>query len=477
MSEQNNDRLEDFFRKAAGKPDVTFNEADWKKLEARLDAQEGTTIPSRTGVVKWVAGIAIMTVVLSSGGIWLNSKYKIVERTAEESAMSAITDQETTPAPNGEEVSSAESFTKQDVTANPSSADKHVEGLAGVRPQTAGERIERVTDNNVANDADNLPRAKAVQEAEEMVVKAEERSVETSDDQPKSAGLGSQFQDLSRNAISPLDNSKVRGDLSMRSPIMTIKIKQKAVVDLPGAEEGYGREAKANVSAEHASVQKQRLAAPRLSLLLSLAPDFSSTSSMTDYSRPGKAFGASLIYHFYNRWAVSVGAIKNYKKYSSSGEYYKPPSGYWKRNTNGIVPSTIDGSCNLVEFPVMVQYTALDKGVNRWFISAGASSYLMQAESYDYNFDEPNPGAKSGWHANRTSPFMFNMINFSVGYEHDVLPGFTIGIEPYLKIPIENIGWPNVKLFSTGASITMRYALFHVRSTTSSLGRESPSPD
>ncbi|HET7178452.1 MAG TPA: hypothetical protein VFI14_01945, partial [Chryseosolibacter sp.] len=114
MSEQNNDRLEDFFRKAAGKPDVTFNEADWKKLEARLDAQEGATIPSRTGVTKWIAGIAIMTVVLSSGGIWLNSKYKIVERTAEESAMSAITDQETTPAPNGEEVSAADPFTKQD---------------------------------------------------------------------------------------------------------------------------------------------------------------------------------------------------------------------------------------------------------------------------------------------------------------------------------------------------------------------------
>lgn len=477
MSEQNNDRLEDFFRKAAGKPDVTFNEADWKKLEARLDAQEGATVPSRTGVAKWVAGIAIVTAVLTSGGIWLNSKYKIVERTTEESPIPAIADQKVTPASNGEEVSSADTFAKQDVTANPSSENKHVEELAEASTETAGESIERVTDNNVANDAGNPRWAKAGQEAEEMVVKPEERSAETSDEQAKPDEGRSKFENQAPNSISTLDNSKVRRDLSMRSPVMTVKIKQKAVVDLPGAEEGYGREAKANVSAEHASVQKQRLAAPRLSLLLSLAPDFSSTSSMTDYTRPGKAYGASLIYHFYNRWAVSVGAIKNYKKYSSSGEYYKPPSGYWKRNTNGIVPSTIDGSCNLVEFPVMVQYTALDKGVNRWFISAGASSYLMQAEAYDYNFDEPNPGAKSGWRANRTSPFMFNMINFSVGYEHDVLPGFTIGIEPYLKIPIENIGWPNVKLFSTGASITMRYALFHVRGTSTSLGRESPSPD
>jgi hypothetical protein len=225
---------------------------------------------------------------------------------------------------------------------------------------------------------------------------------------------------------------------------------------------------------EHASVQKQHLAAPRLSLLLSFAPDFSGTS-IGEYSEPGKAFGASMAYHFGNRWRLSFGAIKNYKEYTGSGEYYKPPKGYWKRNTNGIVPSTIDGSCSLVEFPVMIQYSMIDNGKNKWVVGAGASSYLMQTESYRYNFEQPNPGANEGWASNETSHFMFNMINFTVGYEHEILPGVVLGIEPYVKIPIEEIGWSRLKLFSTGASITMRYTL--LRRANDALAKESRPPD
>ena len=51
------------------------------------------------------------------------------------------------------------------------------------------------------------------------------------------------------------------------------------------------------------------------------------------------------------------------------------------------------------------------------------------------------------------------MVNLSVGYERQVMPGLMLGLEPYVKIPVEEIGWTNLKLFSTGASITVRYTV------------------
>jgi hypothetical protein len=44
-----------------------------------------------------------------------------------------------------------------------------------------------------------------------------------------------------------------------------------------------------------------------------------------------------------------------------------------------------------------------------------------------------------------------------LGYERYVHRSFAIGIEPYLKISLREIGWPNIKLFSGGAYVTLRY--------------------
>src|SRR5690606_40102139 len=58
-------------------------------------------------------------------------------------------------------------------------------------------------------------------------------------------------------------------------------------------------------------------------------------------------------------WSISVGAIKNYKQYTGSGEDYKPPKNYWKYYTNGLIPEKIDGSCDVLEFPIMIQYSPI----------------------------------------------------------------------------------------------------------------------
>jgi hypothetical protein len=460
MSAPSNDQLEEFFRKAAAGPEVSFNEKDWKKLEARLEAQEAAAPRPKMGAGKWAAAVFVASGILFSVGFWLNSRYEIVERVPESSSAApfhaksadGLTDQVAAPSVKND------AMQKDQVEIGQGNETTHSLSGSEIAPTAA--------DNFVFHN--NRVRSENLKAGNTLTVPS-----------PIDKTLAPAVPEYVSNHYVPagivwLNDEKISGEFMTKSPGRAVKIKQKAVVDLPGAEEVDRREAGANVSVEHASVQKQHLAAPRLSLLLSFAPDFSSTS-FGEYSGPGKAFGASLRYHVGNRWSVSFGAIKNYKQYTGSAEYYSPPKGYWKRNTNGILPSSIDGSCSLVEFPIMIQYAVIDNGRSTWVVGAGASSYLMQSESYHYNFEHPNPGAKEGWQSGATSPFMFNMINFTLGYERRILPGLVMGIEPYAKIPVERIGWSNLKLFSTGASITMRYILLQRR--TRALAKESRPPD
>lgn len=469
MPEYDNDRLEQFFRKASGKPDVTFNEDDWKKLEARLDAEQGALVETRKAGSKVITAAAIAIILGFSGAIWVNAP---ADKSTDKSGVSdgqisprqslSALDQEGVPSLLSDESSAGNSNDQrsQDVTSTVVESNDHE------TPSVAGNRAlqkdkiagsETPIDRTDAFDGFSTTRIAAKDENPSVKIEssADMRSLS---DVSKHRPINVQQQSVA--GVKKYDDEKILNDLirtSQISPAIAEKIKQKAVVELPGAEEET-RGAEAVVREEHASEQKKHESLPRLSLLLSFAPDFSSTA-YNQYTTPGRAFGAMIHYHALNRWSLSVGVIKNNKEYTGAGEDYQPPKGYWKYYTNGVIPSSIDGSCSVLEFPVMIQYTIARTGNSRWVAGAGTSSYVMLSESYRYNFEQPNPGAKEGWDSRSSSRFLFNMANITVGYERRVLPGLMIGIEPYVKVPLEEIGWSNLKLFSTGASITLRYTI------------------
>ena len=452
MPEHDNDKLEGFFRKAAGRPDIAFNENDWKKLEARLDAK-GTHLSAVKKTRNKIAGAVVLTALLIFSSVyWLNKDFERQPDVAKTNNAGEVLN-------NNGEVSDAGSL-----SSKPGSTS-HENNEAGILQKRIPAPKERVP----AEVPDIIPQKKSIQQPlsdDEVLTTellhqkdytAEQRLIiDGTNEEQKSQTQNLKVEQI---GVDQLDNDKVFKELIQISPAIADKIKQKAGVELPGAEEEDRGKADAIVREEHASDQKKHLASPRLSLLLSLAPDFSSTSSFNQYTTPGESFGVMIHYHVKNAWSFSAGIVKSSKKYTGDGEDYKPPKGYWKYYTNGITPYSIDGSCNILEIPVMLQYTVAEVGRSKFLAGAGASSYIMLNESYRYNFEQPNPGAKDGWNSRNTSRFLFNMVNFTIGFEHQILPGFMIGIEPYIKIPIEEIGWSNLKLFSTGASLTLRYSI------------------
>lgn len=452
MPEHDHDKLEDFFRKASIRAEVPFNEEDWNKLEARLDQQAAAGVPEvNTTSGKITTAVAIGIILLLTGVWWADSHYGVVNSKdagpsteiageGEPDTRSEIDHTETEAVAQADDIGddNRDNVRRDDPPSgdgasrkNKTTTEDHAVGTS-VR---SGRELSAADDGNSTDGGKGDAGAFAQQDIRPTFEEAPLKEL--------------------RSATFDIGDEKISRELIAISPANAEKIKQRANVDLPGAEEGDTGKAETTVSEEDASVK--HAATPRLSLLLSFAPDFSSTSNR--YSAPGKAFGAVIHYHVIPRWSVSAGVIRNSKRYTGDGEDYKPPVGYWRYYTNGVIPQSVDGSCDVVEFPLMVQYTIASNGKHKWLAAAGTSSYLMLNESYRYKFEEPNPGAKEGWDSKNTARFYFNMINITIGYEHRVLPGLMIGVEPYVKIPLEEIGWSNIRLFSTGASFTLRYTL------------------
>jgi hypothetical protein len=194
----------------------------------------------------------------------------------------------------------------------------------------------------------------------------------------------------------------------------------------------------------------------RWSVGVLFAPEFS-TTRLNHYSSPGESLGLRIGYRFSNRFSINTGIIRSTKKYKDdAGEYNTNPN-YWKNRTNGVIPVEIKGRCLVVEVPLDIQFDAIQGRKSRLFASAGISSYFMLSQSYNYQFDTPNPGADNGWRTSESESYWFGVGMISAGYEREIHPALMIGIEPYLKVALTEVGWPNINLLSTGAYVTLRY--------------------
>ena len=206
-----------------------------------------------------------------------------------------------------------------------------------------------------------------------------------------------------------------------------------------------------------ASEEKKTKLRGRLSVAFLIAPEFS-TTSLSDYSSPGGSYGLRIGYQLTNRLSVQTGLIRSHKKYEGSGYDYEPRNpAYWQVRTNGVVPEEIYSKCLVYELPIGIQFDAIQTSRSRLFVSAAASSYFMISQAYDYNFQSPNPGADTGWRSKGSESYWFSVGMVSAGYERYITRSFAIGIEPYLKVSLAEIGWPKIKLYSTGAYVTLRY--------------------
>ena len=166
--------------------------------------------------------------------------------------------------------------------------------------------------------------------------------------------------------------------------------------------------------------------------------------------KPGSTMGLTIGYALNKKWSIESGLLWDTKRVYDDGSHFNPP-GYTP--TSGITIIAVNGKSRLYELPVNIKYTILT-GKHGLFATAGLSSYLMRSENYNYEYMQ---GSQPGGHnylsyTNETKDW-FSVVNVSAGYTHKLNDKGSIRIEPYLKLPIKNIGVANMPIMSTGLNI------------------------
>ena len=428
MSERDNDsdNLDHFFQKAARDPDVQFNENDWRKLEEKLDAESSRLSADQPN--RWRLGMASVGAILVLTGI----TYFLLPDRIQNKPTYSREDSRIDAIPEKRVIASADSLAKQKQPAQ-------VQASPQANRIQPAKKVKSAVENGKFAVNPKRPMYPSTKLQEENRVSQErEAALRTT-----------------------LENGVTESKLAERKEeriTVTFSSNDDSVNLLPAANDKPKVEKSEMITgADFVVKSRNTTVRARWSLVLLFAPDFSSTSS-NEYTSPGVAFGLVAHYHLSNTFSISTGIVRSHKKYWGYGKEYKPPKGYWKRNTNGVIPESIYGTCNVLEIPLSLQYKVVNMKRSRMYITAGISSYLMLKETYHFTFEDPNPGAKEDWSSSGTSRFLLSIANVSAGYERDILPNVAIGIEPYVKIPVTGIGWSGLKLFSAGAAFTMRYS-------------------
>lgn len=428
------DKVEAFFRKASNHyKELEVNEDDWKKMEARLDAEAANSTGLTKTRRKRGAAMAGGVILILLTAYWLSTSFDVGSTVNTRDKARQLS----TQSAGESDISPADTGIKADV--NPGDAADNAR--FDTNPDATGNSglRSRINTNSAAPD----------RSTSRVQVQPKNKASQVQDNEIKDT------QHVVGFGLNPPDHLHQQPGVreSEASPI-------KEVVRQQPEDTLQARDKEVDIVDEMAGDQDKPLReASRWSLSLLAAPDFSTTPNST-YTSPGNAFGVGIHFRFADRWLLNTGALYSKKVYWGYGSEYHPPYGYWDAVTNGVVPEKIDGTCDVIEIPVSVAFNLLEKGRSRLFVSAGVSSYFMQSEHYTYTFDSPNPGSAEGWSTEKPSEYWFGIGSLSVGYDWRVNSSLSLGVEPYFKIPFEELGWANIDLFSTGILFAARYRFF-----------------
>ena len=164
--------------------------------------------------------------------------------------------------------------------------------------------------------------------------------------------------------------------------------------------------------------------------------------------------GLLLGYKISDRWSLHSGALYTKKKYAAKGKDFHPPKNYW---INNVYLHQLEGDCSMFDIPINVRYAIPSGKKHNLFFSAGLSTYLMNKETYRYDYTLNGIESNSEWTNNKNSAFLFSILNVSAGFEKKINNTFSIQAEPYLKAPLKGIGFGNMQLNSYGIYFSLIY--------------------
>lgn len=178
-----------------------------------------------------------------------------------------------------------------------------------------------------------------------------------------------------------------------------------------------------------------------------LGPDFTVAPSFK-YGNIGVDAGILLHYYFDPKLFVTTGVIYNKKMYGAAPEDY--------RNGSVNLPydklKKINASCSMLDIPLNLNYTFLSGKKDRTSATLGLSNYFMLKEKYRYQYEYRDPKELT---ILSQQPNYLSVLNAGILYQREVSRQLLLGVQPYVKIPLNGVGYGQVKLYSAGITLQL----------------------
>ncbi|RVU02699.1 hypothetical protein EOD41_01805 [Mucilaginibacter limnophilus] len=396
--ERGKDRdLDDFFKDAMQNNDqhIDFREEDWSAMEQMLD--KGRTRP----VVIWmrIAGGIAAILLLTLGWWYLNNKQAARNDKAQ--------------------------IAKVKMQSKPQSASKNTEpvdedSITTTEKQVfAGRTAKGVAGRVVPGRHNPVP----VNFVPKPMVKKEEAVVLNKNDTAKTAEI------LAQNPVAR------QNDTVAKQPEVLAKADE--LEEKPSVEK--------KVKAEAIKTQ------PVYTLSVLASPDINAVSAFNN-SKVGSNVGLMFSATF-GKVSVSTGALYAVKPYAAS--LARNVSYYNKIST---VNQDVMADCRVLDIPLNVDYRVYSKQRNSISLGAGLSSYFMLRENYTYTGGVGYNGTQgNSFSVSNQNRHILGVLNLQATYQRQLNPKIGLSIQPFMKLPLTDIGYGQVRLRSAGIAAGLNW--------------------
>jgi hypothetical protein len=111
----------------------------------------------------------------------------------------------------------------------------------------------------------------------------------------------------------------------------------------------------------------------------------------------------------------------------------------------------------MLDIPLNINYQLFNKNQNKISIGTGLSSYIMLKESYSYEYTNLYGSGSRNVNIESPGKYLFGIMNLQATYTRQVNAKVGVSVQPYLKLPLGEVGASAVKLQSAGVAVGLSW--------------------
>lgn len=186
----------------------------------------------------------------------------------------------------------------------------------------------------------------------------------------------------------------------------------------------------------------------KMTLSIFVAPDYTGVDNLNN-SKAGTNIGLLFTLGLTKNWSVSTGAIyakKLYEKVDNGGGY----GNYYTQSVNA--------DCRVLDIPLNLSYNILKLDKTTISIGTGISSYIMLREDYQFSSFQSGNEDMEELHLVNENQHWLSVLNFQANFERKLSSNMSISFQPFMKLPLSEVGYAKVKLQSVGLAVNANWS-------------------